>query len=299
MSWRRNYTIFDEQVERLTTTIDKSRVVDEFVLLKAQTASFEQEKTKHETIYLHDKNVYEKLAADWLANEAATLAESLHDGDSCPVCGSVDHPKKAHRGNVEVTKDELEVANKALSKVEVEYRTAVANYQSALKQLEGKQVDLATLEVDVENVEAESSKLHAMKQIVEEEVGELRKSRKRLTELREILNLQSKIADGLNQEKLKLERDVFERSASLKTSQAIFDHTLQSIPEDVRDLKVLEQRIAELNKQKTNLDHAWKTVQKLREDGRERVTSSKSAEIHAKTPLLRRKKRKRRQRSGF
>jgi len=53
-------TIFDEQVERLTTTIDKSRVVDEFVLLKAQTASFEQEKTKHETIYLHDKNVYEK-----------------------------------------------------------------------------------------------------------------------------------------------------------------------------------------------------------------------------------------------
>ncbi|MCZ2259675.1 AAA family ATPase [Sporosarcina sp. G11-34] len=279
-------TLFDEQVELLTTTIDKSRVVDEFVLLKTQTAAFEQEKIKHETIYLHDKNVYEKLAADWLANEAATLAESLHDGDSCPVCGSVDHPKKAHRGNVEVTKDELELSNKALSEVEGEYRTAVANYQSALNQLEGKQVDLATLEVDVENVEVESSKLHAMKQTMEEEVTELRKSRKKLTELRESLNLQTKIADELNQEKLKLERDVLERSASLKTSQAIFDHTLQSIPEDVRDLKVLEQRIAELNTKKTNLDHARKTVQKLREDGRERVTTSRSAEIHAKTSLV-------------
>ena len=279
-------TLFDEQVEHLATTTEKSRIVDEYVLLKAQTATFEQEKTKHEITYVRDKKEYEKLASDWLANEAATLAETLHDGDSCPVCGSIDHPEKAHRGNVEVTKDELEVANKALSIVEGEYRTAVANYQSALNQLEGKQIDLARIEIDVENVDTASSKLHAMKQTVDAEVGELRKSRKKLNELKEELNLQSKIADGLIQQKLELERAVLERGASLKTNQAIFDHTLHSIPEDVRELKVLEQRITELNTKKSNLDRAWETAQKRREDGRERVTSSKSAEIHAKKSLV-------------
>ena len=279
-------TLFDERVELLTTTTEKSRVVDEFVLLKAQTAAFEQEKIKHEITYVRDKIEYEKMATDWLANEAATLAETLHDGDSCPVCGSFDHPKKAHRGNVEVSKAELEVANKALSKVEGEYRTAVANYQSALNQLEGKRIGLARIEIDIENVETESSKLQAMKQTVEDEVSGLRESRKKLTELKERLNLQSKIADGLIQNKLELERAVLERSASLKSNQAIFDHTLHSIPEDVRELKVLEQRISELNTKKSNLDRAWKTVQKLREDGRERVTSSKSAEIHAKKSLV-------------
>lgn len=285
-------TIFDEQVELLTKTTENSRIVDEYVLLKVQTVRFEEEKTKHEITYVHDKKEYEKLATDWLANEAATLAETLHDGESCPVCGSVDHLMKAHRGNVEVTKDELEVANKALSKVEGEYRTAVANYQSAINQLESKQINLARIEINVENIESESSKLHAMKKTVEDEVGELRKSRKQLTKLKEELNLQSKIADDLMQNKLELERGVLERSASLKTSQSIFEHTLHSIPEDVRELKVLEQRIAESNTKKSNLDYAWKTAQKRREDGRERVTSSKSANLHAQNSLVEAEKKK-------
>ena len=49
------------------------------------------------------------MAQDWLNNEAATLAEMLHDGDNCPVCGSKEHPNKAHRGEVAVTKEELKL----------------------------------------------------------------------------------------------------------------------------------------------------------------------------------------------
>ena len=254
--------------------------------MKGQTAAFEKEKAKYELIYVNYKKTYDKLADDWLTNEAATLAETLHDGDACPVCGSIDHPEKAHRGKVEVTKDELDAANKKLSKIESDYRTAVANYESSLNRLESKKNDLARIEIESGNVEQESSKLHAMQKSLEEEVSTLRKARNKLTELREKQNLQSKIADRLIQEKAEVERVVLERSASLETNQAIFNHTLNSIPEDVRELDVLKQRITELNTKKVNLDRAWESVQKLREEGRERVTSSKSAEIHAKNSLV-------------
>ena len=33
------------------------------------------------------------------------------------------------------------------------------------------------------------------------------------------------------------------------------------------------------------MDRAWEVIQKLREDGRERLTTSKSAEVHAKNTL--------------
>lgn len=279
-------TSFDERVELLATTTEKCRIVAEFIGLKGQTAAFEKEKTKYELIYVNYKKTYDKLADDWLTNEAATLAETLHDGGACPVCGSIDHPEKAHRGEVEVTKDELDAANKKLSKIESDYRTAVANYESSLNRLESKKNDLARIEIESGNVEEESSKLHAMQKSLEEEVSTLRKDRNKLTELREKLNLQSKIADGLIQEKAEVERVVLERNASLETNQAIFNHTLNSIPEDVRELDVLKQRITELNTKKVNLDRAWESVQKLREEGRERVTSSKSAEIHAKNSLV-------------
>ena len=102
---------FDEKVERLTNTIEKCRIVDEYLVLIRRALAFVEEKNKHELAYVAYKKHYEKLANDWLLNEAATLAEALHDGDACPVCGSVEHPEKAHRGDVEVTKEELETAN--------------------------------------------------------------------------------------------------------------------------------------------------------------------------------------------
>lgn len=219
-------------------------------------------------------------------NEAATLAATLHDGEACPVCGSDEHPQKAHRGEVEVTKEELEKANAELARIESLYRTAVANYDSSFKQITVKKSELVKIDVDVEQVEAENSNLHVMKKQLEQEVSALRATRQELSQLKDKLTQQSKIAEQLVQHKAVIERAVFDCQASYEKEQALFEQTLNAIPEDIRELNVLEQRIASFTQQKRALDTAWETIQKRREEGRERLATSKSAEIHMKQALI-------------
>ena len=137
-----------------------------------------------------------------------------------------------------------------LAKIESDYRTAVANYQSVLNQIEEKKNDLIHIEIDIEKIESESEIIHETKNSLEEEVAGLREARIQLTQLKERLNRQSKIADELRGKKSQMEKLVIEHGASLATNQAVFEHTLNAIPEDLRELSVLERRIAELNRQK-------------------------------------------------
>lgn len=278
--------VFDDQVELLAATTEKCRIVDEFIGLAAQMAVFDNKRNKQEILYVESKKEYETLARDWLMNEAATLAATLHDGEACPVCGSGDHPQKAHRGEVEVTKEELEKANDKFAGIESNYRTAVANYDSSFKQVTVKKSELAKIHIDVEHVEVEGSNLHATKKQLEQEVTVLRATRQELSQLKDKLTQQSQIAEELMQNKTVIERAVLDCQASYEKEQALFEQTLNAIPEDIRELNILEQRIAAFTQQKSALDRAWETIQKRREEGRERLTTSKSAEIHVKEALV-------------
>ena len=49
-----------------------------------------------------------------MSGQASILATHLHDGKPCPVCGSSEHPNKAHGQDTVPTKDELESSKKGI-----------------------------------------------------------------------------------------------------------------------------------------------------------------------------------------
>ena len=71
-----------------------ARVLDEFIGIQKRIAVLEKEKNEQEIRYRKSKSAYEQVEQTWLSNQAAMLAESLNDGDACPVCGSEHHPLK-------------------------------------------------------------------------------------------------------------------------------------------------------------------------------------------------------------
>ena len=71
-------TSFDDQIELLSITNDKCRIVNEFISLRKQVSIFVDEKQNTEIQYNDRKKQFDELEKDWLNNQAAAIAASLH-----------------------------------------------------------------------------------------------------------------------------------------------------------------------------------------------------------------------------
>lgn len=272
---------YDERIDQLSETIEKCKLLDEFIAIQNRMRILEKGKNDNEARYEKSKSEYDAVEQLWLNNQAAILAESLKEGESCPVCGSEHHPIKSHKTiEVTVSREKLEVEKERLKEVEGQFRTAAITYKNTFEQLTEKENEMKRLAI-----EANNNNLHEEKTKLEAEVAKLRADRKLLVNLKGQFKEKEIITAQITSRKIEMERALFQQQSSYDTQLALFNMTLQTIPEDVRVLATLLERIAETEKKKTELDYAWEAVQKAREETSEKLGAAKLAEIHAEETL--------------
>ncbi|MFC5590469.1 AAA family ATPase [Sporosarcina soli] len=272
---------YDEHLDRLTELTEKCRVLDEFNGLEKRNAVLKVERNEKEMLYRKHKAEYDETEQRWFANQAAMLAESLREGEACPVCGSAHHPAKSHK-KIEgaLSKEQLEKQKEQLAQVEKQYRLATINVENCLQLLSEKKKEMERLHIEMPNDE-----LHDQKRKLEIEMAQLREERKILAELKEKTKQQEMVTAQSVQAKTDLERALLERQSDYQTKTAVLETTLQTIPGDVRVLSVLQERIADIESRKNQLEREWKRVQKLREEAAERLAAATSARMHAEKML--------------
>ena len=95
--------------------------------------TLETETLEKERHYNMVKKEYTTLENEWFANQARVLAAHLHDGDACPVCGSVEHPNKNEQDQtVAPSKEQLEQVKSTLNLVDNDYRNASAKQHALM-----------------------------------------------------------------------------------------------------------------------------------------------------------------------
>ncbi|MDT0090985.1 SMC family ATPase [Listeria marthii] len=210
---------------------DKQKQVEEQTLAELLT-----EKTEIETTIKREELKRQQ-------EQAATLALHLHDGDACPVCGSVSHPELAKFGE-SANLETLEVASAKLN----EKQQAIHSAEKSISQFEWQLNEWAEI-ADVNLAE------------VEQTLAENIQQAKNLTA--QIETLQAKVAQKetiqatletlkINQNKAEIEKNniavqVENLHQQVQLAAGKLNYLEQSIPADLRDKAVFEHKKNELN----------------------------------------------------
>ena len=202
---------------------------------------------------LEYREFFGTLEKQFMDGQAGVLSETLREGEPCPVCGSLSHPKPAVRMEEAPTKEQWEAAKKEVNRKDNIYQEKFA-FTSGLKgQVEEKQKNLQQM-VDGSMLQGTGEDLQ---KAVEESLGQLVAQKeelqnKKIKLQREISVLQDKKKNlPIKEQKVEKIQEMIQVSekeksaveAALESVQVQFEELVSQLEYDSRDMlkKVIDQ----------------------------------------------------------
>ncbi|MBF2534643.1 AAA family ATPase [Listeria seeligeri] len=254
---------------QLEILIEKNR---ELISKRTKMVAWERQKqTEQETLtqLLSQTEVIEMMIQQEeakLKNEqAASLAEHLHDGNACPVCGSTEHPKlatfkeAADLEKLEETKATFQAKQLAISTAE----KAISQLDWQLNEW-GDISELKLTELE-ENVTANTQTLNNLTKQIEELQLKIAQKETLQTEIETLKNNQSEI----ELEKNNVAQHVESLHQQVQLAAGKLSYLEQAIPAELRDKtifdkqkKMVQTNIQNYEQQKEQVDAAYKQAEK-------------------------------------
>jgi exonuclease SbcC len=260
--------------ENLVEMREQALVLKSYNELSHKQIELDKSLNTSQTVFHKIKSEYIALEKVWLSNQASVLATHLHEGESCPVCGSRDHPKKATDEDNEVTREQLEALKKRLDTEDNDYRTVVANHQVNQEQLKNKAEEVLKYNIPLETVSIVYDRLVEKGKKLKAKEDRLKIARDQLVLLKKNREEVTQEIKKLEVEKVKFEQAYQEQRTLYETSKAVFQDRLAKIPEEVRILSELEKMISETEKEKVKLEDDWEAAQNNLQQAKENHTKT-------------------------
>ena len=274
-----------EKQQKLPEMRDQVRVLHEYLGLNKKQTDFETKFKGKEDAYQQIKKQYDLMEEAWMNGQATILAVHLHDGKPCPVCGSIEHPNKAQVHNTVPTKEEREAVKKELDSKDNEYRDIVAKLNTNREQLEAKTAEVAQMGIDIQDAQHSYDQLAEEGQALKKEVDFLINEKVKLDGLRNDLEKKEKELEKYEWSQKQQTKVYQEQYTFFETQKAVFQEQISHIPEDMRNLSALEQKIVETIAIKMKLEQAWEKAQKQLQLSKEGLTAATANLINANNQL--------------
>lgn len=245
------------ELERMRS---KVKILRDYIQITQNEQSLKAKFESVKTQFDEAKRQYKTLEETWLNNQASELASHLHNGSSCPVCGSVEHPNKATSTSDAVTRTQLDQSRQELNNSEHIYLEARAAFETNLKQIEEKLVALQENNLTKEDAQTYDAFVEKGKQL-KAEVESLEKRKHYLDEVRQKEKQENIALEQLDSNIRKITETVANAELQFKEAEYIYLNKLQKIPEELQVPDTFKRKINETKVYYDKLELAWKEAQ--------------------------------------
>lgn len=142
----------DEQ-NRWTQRLDELREVCQW---REQGVKLKEDFQTSEKKLEKARNDWQTAKATYFGQLSVVLAGELQEGESCPVCGSIDHPEKAHAQAEDVTKEEVDALEEKKEAAESIFNRLVTQLEHLSSQVSERCKELG---ISPEDTQAEKEKV--------------------------------------------------------------------------------------------------------------------------------------------
>ena len=284
----------DKLNKDINDLVNKNKDYDKYINKLKELANVEKEYKIMCDSYDKQNTLYENMKRKYYLNISVEIADTLVDGEECPVCGSKEHPKKAVATECDFTKEDLEEAEIQLKNIDSLRKTNEATIEQIHKIIKdfniSDNIDIS-LERDknrelLDKKNEEKTKLDNEFKILSDEKQKLSSSIKSLEDNIKIFNEDIKLLEeniknyNINLDKLyeenntsyedyvskKLDKyDLSELKSKIENydnTKKTLESTIKLLEQEVKDKKIVdvsekEKQLNAINEEYKNLDDIY------------------------------------------
>lgn len=249
------------KVEELTNMREDAKVLKQAYDVWQEKQKYELEKESAFHKMQQAVSTYENMECRWLSEQAGILALHLHDGESCPVCGSMDHPKKATEQSNAIDEKELNelrekktIAEKLHVQLEEKWNFYRVQYEQVIEEV------LKRGYRSEELVETYSALVQKGKQLAAE-VNELKASEETRKQI--AVNIKSVEEKVEELQKQKREVETVQHRTEMESMQlrTSYEHDKQNIPESLQTVQAWKVQFDQALQELRLMEDEWEKVQ--------------------------------------
>lgn len=229
---------------------------------------------------------FQALKDDYFEAQAARLAHQLHDGEQCPVCGSVEHPKKANVHATLVTEEALEKKEETFRALDLELIKYDQQLEEAIRQrdrYEAARVE-RNIHTTIEQLKEQRESTYSAMEGLTYQQGIEKTLEKIVHELEEKSETYQETLDEWKE-------TLTEKRIALSTKEATYQEVKRAIPEELHDRDVYERVLQE---KKETYQHYVEVKETLIEKHQQLMTMKASLEATKESVVKEVKERKQR-----
>lgn len=272
----------DDEIERIKKYAEQGNRLDKAIAnLKKQQNMLEQDSARHADA----KKLVEHLELKWLHGQASILAGQLHNGESCPVCGSKHHPDPARASEAIPDKNDLKAAKQELAQIEKEKAAAESAFfeaQSTVRSLKETTDELLLL-LKKNHPELVTNNISFIGSSLENERSKLATLQSGLVKTLERRNICSKELEAA--EILREQNNLLLQKLIEQTNELMIEFTekktnltrmTENIPEGLRSISVFEKRLQKAIIHQEELTQKFEAAQKSFQTTKESFLAEKA-----------------------